>query len=218
VTPVQPSLSGAPAAGLPFPTASLGTLSGPQRVASYSSDAWRPSVSQRELLYREMQPLLCRLIVRYGSDPELRQELPGEFYCRFHALYEGFDPRRGIPIRPYLVRCLTTGIYTWARSHWRRKRHEVCLPPLAEPAAEPSADPASAMQTAAQRELVLRQLRDAIGRLSPRQREVLIARYYGARSFEEISQSMGICPATVRSLLRHAVHNLRRQMEGSRGD
>jgi RNA polymerase sigma factor (sigma-70 family) len=143
----------------------------------------------------------------------MRQELPGEFYCRFHALYESYNPHRGIPIRAYLVRCLTVGMYTWARSHWRRRRRELCLPPPSEPACDAGADPARVLQSASHREQVLTALRSAIERLSPRQREVLTARYYGARSFEEIAQAMGVRPATVRSLVRHAIHNLRRQME-----
>lgn len=168
----------------------------------------------REALFAEFQPLVRRLVSQYGDDPELRQELPGEIFYRFCTLLDVYDPARGIPLRPYLVRCLTTSIYTWARSHWRRRKRELDLEPgidFAEPASE---DPTIALQEAAQREELLKTLPDAISRLPSRQRQVVLARYYQARSFEDISEDLGIQPATARSLLRYGLANLRRQLAG----
>ena len=52
----------------------------------------------------------------------------------------------------------------------------------------------------------------AIAGLSERQRQMVIWRYYEDRSFEEIAGLLQTQPATVRSLLRHALANLRRRM------
>src|SRR5437764_237732 len=54
-------------------------------------------------LFAEFQPLVQRLIRQYGDEPELREDLIGEIYCRFCALVHAYDPSRGIPLRPYLV-------------------------------------------------------------------------------------------------------------------
>jgi len=61
---------------------------------------------------------------------------------------------------------------------------------------------------------VLRQLPDAIALLPLRQRQVVIWRYYEGRSFESIAETLEIQAATVRSLLRHGVNNLRRTLTG----
>src|SRR5579871_1501032 len=90
------------------------------------------------LLFAEFAPLVHRLIRQYGQDPELRQDLEGEIYCRFCALLEAYDPERGVPLRPYLVRQLTASIYTYARYHWRLQKREIAWEPR-ENAPEPVA-------------------------------------------------------------------------------
>src|SRR5438105_12578189 len=70
----------------------------------------------RDALYAEFQPLVRRLIRQYGHCPEIRQDLAGEIYCRFCTLVTAYDPSRGIPIRPYIVRQLTASVYTYVRA------------------------------------------------------------------------------------------------------
>src|SRR5579872_3052078 len=60
----------------------------------------------RDQLYAEFAPLVRRLLRQYGQDPELKKDLAGEIYCRFCALLQAYDPQRGVPLRPYLVRQL----------------------------------------------------------------------------------------------------------------
>ncbi len=52
----------------------------------------------------------------------------------------------------------------------------------------------------------------AISRLSLRQRQAVIWRYYDQRSFEEIAERQGVCLSTARSTLRHALKNMRRNL------
>jgi RNA polymerase sigma factor (sigma-70 family) len=56
---------------------------------------------------------------------------------------------------------------------------------------------------------VLSRLPALIERLPLRQRQVVVGRYYDGRSFEEMAQALEVRPATVRSLLRHGLNNLR---------
>jgi RNA polymerase sigma-70 factor (ECF subfamily) len=170
----------------------------------------------RDELYGEFQPLVRRLLRQYGETPEVREELAGELYLRFSDLLNSFDPNRGVPLRAYLVRTLTAAAYTFARSHWRRQKREVSLEP--ETNAEdiaPSVDPTSDWDRQLMMEGVLSKLPEVIARLPQRQRQVVVWRYYESRSFEEIAEVLGIQVATARSLLRHGLNNLRKEMAGA---
>lgn len=173
------------------------------------------SIPEREALYADFQPLVRRLIRQYGEDPEMRQDLAGEIYCRFCDLLAAYDPSRGVPLRPYLVRTLTASVYTFTRSQWRRRHREVSLDPTASgQEAAASEDPSGAWDHELMTREVLRQLPNAIARLPKRQRQVVIWRYYESRSFDEIAEMLRIRPSTARSLLRHGINNLRRQIAG----
>lgn len=200
--PPLPPMAVCPASA---PPASHDARSEPQPPAQDSL------LKQREALFAEFTPLVRRLIRQYGDDSEIRQELEGEIYCRFCALLDAYDPTRGVPLRPYLVRQLTASIYTFARHHWRRQRREVSLE-LDAGGGEPLAavDPTDQWTHDLTVQQVLKALPEAIGKLPRRQRQVVIWRYYEERSFEEIAQRLDVQLATARSLLRHGLNNLRR--------
>ena len=167
----------------------------------------------RESLYREFQPLVRRLIRQYGDCPELRQDLSGEIYFRFCSILEAYDPGRGVPLKPYIVRQLSASVYTYARRGWVRQRREFSYEEKAQ-VCEPThrEDPTRDWDDKLAMEQVLRGLPEAIGRLPKRQRQVVVWRYYEHRSFEDIADVLGVKTATARSLLRHGINNLRRHM------
>ena len=171
----------------------------------------------REQLFREFRPLVRRLIRQYSSDAESREDLEGEIYCRFCALVDAFDPERGIPLRAYLVRTLAGSVYTFSRSQWRREQREVSLEgSLQEDDPIVSQDPTAQWDFELMSRDVLKALPDAIATLPERQRRVLVWRYYDSRSFEEIAEELGVRTATARSLLRHALTNLRQRIAQQR--
>jgi RNA polymerase sigma factor (sigma-70 family) len=179
----------------------------------FSHNTAVPDPLDRDALYAEFAPLVRRLMRQYGQDPELRQDLAGEIYCRFCALLQAYDPARGVPLRPYLVRQLHASIYTYARHHWRRQRREVELEiHETHPTQQATAilDPTRQWDEALAIQQVKAALPDAIAGLPARQRQVVLWRYYQSRSFEEIAEALGIQVATARSLLRHGLNNLRR--------
>ncbi len=169
----------------------------------------------RESLYAEFRPLVRRLVRQYGDTPELRQELTGEIYWRFCALLDAYDPGRGIPLRPYLVRQLTASIYSYARTGWNLRKREVSLETgiarferdLTDDSCREWDDKLVIDQTA-------KALPAAISRLSPRQRKVVIWRYMEQRSFAEIAGLLNVQESTARSLLRHGLMTLRKQILG----
>ena len=165
----------------------------------------------RDQLYAEFAPLVRRLIRQYGQDINIREELPGEIYCRFCALFEAYDPSRGIPIRPYLVRQLSMATYSFARHHWRVQKRETSWefedPHLNQACAF---DPTGDWLTSLAQEQLARYLPTALQSLPSRQRNVVIWRYFDERSFEEIGELLGILPSSARSMLRHGLNNLRK--------
>ncbi|HTE20591.1 MAG TPA: sigma-70 family RNA polymerase sigma factor [Armatimonadota bacterium] len=185
----------------------------PVRSSGAGPGGFMPSSVERESLFADFQPLVRRLVRQYGEDPELRQDLAGEIYCRFCALLDSYDSSRGIPLRAYLVRTLTASVYTYTRSQWRRQHREISLEATAG-AVEPvnAVDPSGQWDHELMTQEVLKALPEAISHLPLRQRQVVIWRYYESRSFEEIAAMLHVRPATARSLLRHGLNNLRRQV------
>jgi RNA polymerase sigma factor (sigma-70 family) len=166
----------------------------------------------RDELFAEFQPLVRRLIRQYGADnAEFREDLAGEIYYRFCRLLEVYDPERGVPLRPYLVRQLTASVYTFARHQWRQKRREVYLE-TGEGALEvgPTIDPTAEWDRDLATQHVMKALPAGIAKLPQRQRQVLVWRYYEQRGFEDIAEMLEIQQATARSMLRHALNNLRK--------
>ena len=168
------------------------------------------SARQQDQLFAEFTPLVRRLIGQYGQNAEIRDDLEGEIYYRFCVLLKMFDPSRGVPLRPYLVRQLSAAIYTFARQHWRNQNREVSLELFVrENGPRQSIDPTAEWDNAIDLQQFKRSLPAAISKLSERQRNVLIWRYYEDNSFEAIANRLGIQTATARSLLRHALTQLR---------
>ena len=149
------------------------------------------SLPDRDALFAEFTPLVQRLIHQYGQDPKLRQQLPNEIYSRFCALLQAYDPQRGVPLRPYLVRQLTAAICTYAHHQCKLKQREWAGEEKPLPNREA--------------------LSQALAQLSALQRKVVIWHYYESRSFEEIARLLQIQVVMARSLLRHALNNLRYQ-------
>jgi RNA polymerase sigma factor (sigma-70 family) len=156
-----------------------------------------------------LAPYCRRLIRRYGSTPELRQDLAGEIYCILHDLLEAYDISRGVPLSAYLFTQLRTTLFTRARREWRVQSREVCTSPLEEEWWEMQA----VVQDTVPDRVVLRDtLLQALHELPERQRAVVYLRYFHEQEFEEIAAGMGIKKATARSLLRNGLDRLRKMM------
>ena len=174
----------------------------------------RGGETDRDRFYAEFDPLVRRLIRQYGQDPDMREDLTGEIYCRFCALYEAFDPTRGNPMRPYMVHQLTHATYTYARQQWRVRKREATWE-RTEMCAEmrESFDPTDDWLTALTQEQIASLLPAALHKLPPRQRNVVIWRYFEERSYEDMADMLGVQPVTVRSTLRHGLNKLRKAMQ-----
>lgn len=122
---------------------------------------------------------------------DLLQEALARVAGRWEQVAAAGDPE------PYVRRVL----YTCAVDGWRRRRLTEVLgvdPPEVH-------DPADAGE-AATRRLVLR---DALARLTPRQRAVLVLRFYEDATEVQTAELLGCSVSTVKSQTRHALGRLR---------
>jgi RNA polymerase sigma-70 factor (sigma-E family) len=95
---------------------------------------------------------------------------------------------------PYVRRIL----YTEHVSAWRRRGAVEVLGADAPDGAAPASDP--------EQQLVLR---DALAKLTPKQRAVLVLRYYEDLTEAQAAVVLGCAPGTVKSQARHALMRLR---------
>jgi RNA polymerase sigma-70 factor (sigma-E family) len=127
------------------------------------------------------------------GDRQLAEDLLQEALTRVAARWEkvcaGGDPE------PYVRRVL----YTCAVDGWRRRRPLEVLGEVPPRVAADSSDDVA-------RRVVLR---DALARLTPRQRAVLVLRFYEDATEVQAAQLLGCSVSTVKSQTRHALARLR---------
>lgn len=73
-----------------------------------------------------------------------------------------------------------------------------------------------AVETAVHASLERQAVRQAVLRLAPRQREVIVLHHYQGMTYKEIARALGIPVGTVRSRLHYAVDELRSQLAPSK--
>ena len=120
---------------------------------------------------------------------DLLQEALARVASRWEKVAAGGDPE------PYVRRVL----YTCAVDGWRRKRPHEVLGEVPEPARDDDAE-------AVTRRVVLR---EALARLTPHQRAVLVLRFYDDATEVQAAHALGCSVSTVKSQTRHALARLR---------
>jgi RNA polymerase sigma-70 factor (sigma-E family) len=95
-------------------------------------------------------------------------------------------------------------LYTRSVDAWRWRRHQ---PDPVDVAAHP--EPAGALTDAPDAVAARLTLAEALARLTPRQRAVLVARFYEDRTEVDAARVLGCSVSTVKSQTRHALERLR---------
>jgi len=136
-----------------------------------------------------------------GGDRQRAEDLVQETLLRAWRHPEALDPDRG-SVRAWLF---TTARHL-AIDAWRRRSvrvNEVVTDALPEPAAEDETDRAVEAWTVA----------EALARLTPAHREVLLECFYRGRSVAEAAVRLGVPPGTVKSRTHYALRSLRLALE-----
>ncbi|HEY4418366.1 MAG TPA: SigE family RNA polymerase sigma factor [Pseudonocardia sp.] len=152
-------------------------------------------------LYRDHRMRMVRLAVLLVDDPSTAEDVVQEAFTGLHRHWSGLRDEAAA------VGYLRTAVVNGSRSVLRRRRTARDYVPPHQVNAR-SAE-SLAMLTAEHQAVV-----DALSTLPPRQREVLVLRYYGGLSEAEIAESTGISRGTVKSTASRALEAVARVMSG----
>jgi RNA polymerase sigma-70 factor (ECF subfamily) len=167
--------------------------------------------AQTELAERHRQALFF-LALQLMGNREDAMDVAQEALLRFFKTLHRFDSRR--PVRPWLFQIVRNRVVDLYRRQ-RVRRHDSLDATDAEGHAfieliDTTSDPE---RDAARSELRVRLLQ-ALGELSPIQREILVLRDYQDLSYAEIAEALGIPIGTVMSRLHGARKRLRQKLQG----
>jgi RNA polymerase sigma-70 factor (sigma-E family) len=155
-----------------------------------------------EDLYRQHRMRLVRLAVLLVDEASTAEDVVQEAFTGLHRHWSGL--RDEAAALGYLRTAVVNGSRSVLR---RRKTARGYVPP--HQANARSAE-SLAMLTTEHQAVVT-----ALGQLPPRQREVLVLRYYGGMSEAEIATATGVSRGTVKSSASRALDALQRLLENS---
>jgi RNA polymerase sigma-70 factor (sigma-E family) len=155
-------------------------------------------------LYRDHRMRMVRLAVLLVDDPSTAEDVVQEAFAGLHRHWAGLRDEAAA------VAYLRTAVVNGSRSVLRRRRTARDYVPPHQVNAR-SAE--SLAMLSAEHQAVV----DALGTLPPRQREVLVLRYYGGMSEAEIAEATGISRGTVKSTASRALDAVQRAMAGRPG-
>lgn len=150
-------------------------------------------------LYRDHRQRMVRLAVLLVDDPATAEDVVQEAFAGLHRHWAGLRDEEAA------VGYLRTAVVNGSRSVLRRRRTARDYVPPHQVNAR-SAE--SLAMLSAEHQAVV----DALATLPPRQREVLVLRYYGGLSEAEIAEATGITRGTVKSTASRALDAVGRVM------
>ncbi|WP_130293385.1 RNA polymerase sigma factor [Pseudonocardia sediminis] len=192
------------------------TLSRLRRIDSRPADETPPvettgatgPVEPRTLadLYRDHRTRLMRLAMLLVDIPATAEDVVQEAFAGLHRHWSGLRDETAA------VAYLRAAVVNGSRSVLRRRR-------TAREYVPPHAANARSAESLAMLSAEHQQVVDALSGLPPRQREVLVLRYYGGLSESEIAEAAGMSRGTVKSTASRALDAVARIMdERSGGD
>ncbi|WP_245585668.1 SigE family RNA polymerase sigma factor [Pseudonocardia asaccharolytica] len=152
-------------------------------------------------LYRDHRTRLVRLAILLVDEPGTAEDVVQEAFTGLHRNWSGLRDESAA------LGYLRTAVVNGSRSVLRRRRTARDYVPPHQVNAR-SAE--SLAMLSAEHQAVV----DALATLPPRQREVLVLRYYGGLSEAEIADATGISRGTVKSTASRALDAVARAMAG----
>ena len=146
-------------------------------------------------LYRTHRMQMVRLAILLVDDFASAEDVVQEAFAGLYRNWGGLRDRRAA------IGYLRTAVVNGSRSMLRRRRTARAYVP---PHAGTARSAESLAMLSAEHQAVV----TALGDLAPRQREVLVLRYYGGLSEAEIAEATGLSKGTVKSTASRAVAKL----------
>jgi len=159
-------------------------------------------------LFQKYKNLVYKTAYLMLGDADEAEDLLQEVFIQVHKSLHTFQPTKG---------ALTTWLHrvTVNRCLNRRRKRRFSFLPLDEssPSSVASRWPSSESRTVEEEAV-----RQAVSRLSEKQRAVVILRYYWELAYSEIAHILDIPLGTVKSRLNLALRTLRKELERETGD
>jgi RNA polymerase sigma-70 factor (sigma-E family) len=140
-----------------------------------------------------------------SGDTHLAEDLVQETLGRMYVLWGRRIGRIDNPAA--YAQTVLVRVFLTHRRRFSSSEHPHGVLPGAEAVAAPGADPALRVT-----------LLDALGRLAPKDRAVVVLRYWEDRSIEETAEVLNVSSAAVRTRCSRALSRLREQLGGSLGE
>ncbi len=157
----------------------------------------------RHLVEQYRHPLFGTAYLMTGNAAQAEEHVQDAFLNAWRGI-KTF--RRGGAVKPWLMRILVNAVLSRQR---RRRLPTVPLeesPPLGTPSRQHEAIEASEDRQA---------VRQALARLSPEHRQVVVLRYFADLSIAQVADSAGLREGTVKSRLHRALRHMRELLEQS---
>ncbi|MBZ5727287.1 MAG: sigma-70 family RNA polymerase sigma factor [Acidobacteriia bacterium] len=156
-------------------------------------------------LYDRYGRLAYALILRVVRDAGIAEDLVQETFLRVWNRAQGFDAQKG-SIGPWLLAVARNRAIDYLRSTGGRERNALEFEETDHPALYVDMEKDILTSDKARR------VKQAVEKLSPRQREVIELAYFEGLSQTEMAQRMGQPLGTVKTWVRTALQNLRDEL------
>jgi RNA polymerase sigma-70 factor (ECF subfamily) len=163
-----------------------------------------------ELLIARYQLKAVRTAFLITHDEYMAEDVVQDVFIRFYERIRLFDESR--PFEPYFLRSVVNAAINAAK----REARTQSLGDEDTLALETLLEQGLRVETQVERMLVADEVLAALAKLSPRQRAVIIQRYYLGMSEADMAGSLEIAPGTVKWLLNAARTRLRTLLEVER--
>lgn len=162
-----------------------------------------------EILVNRYQVKAVRTAFLITHDEALAEDIVQETFILLYQRSHHFDESR--PFEPYLMRSMVNA----ALNAVRRDRKSVSLD--ADPIyLETLLEEATSVESQVEFTQLSREILHALSKLSPRQRAVIVQRYYLEMSEQEMAQALDAAPGTIKWLLNAARTRLRKLLGSER--
>ena len=162
-----------------------------------------------ETLVSRYQVKAVRTAFLVTHDEALAEDVVQETFLRIYHRIRGFDETRSF--ETYLMRSVTNGALNAIRRSTRSVSLDGDIGNVEDLLAQ-----AASVESQVEYGQLKQKLLDALSRLSPRQRVVVVQRYYLEMTEREMAQALEVAPGTVKWLLNAARARLR-ELLGSTG-
>jgi len=155
-----------------------------------------------EALVRRYQVQALRAAFLVTRDVAMAEDVVQETFLRLARSADRLDPAR--PIAPYLFRSVINAALNALRDE---KRAVGTAARLVE--AETLLQRAESVESEVQQTLLAEAVQEALTHLTPRQRAVIVQRYYLEMNEREMAHALGVSQGTIKRLLYNARAHLR---------